>query len=120
MFYNILGRDYWNVEWNCYYKPLVVMCGFEANYFASCIQHITQMDITGYQVDYNGTMMNVTSSTTALTFTAPSLPDGVFSGAVAAMVTAISRYGVGPASETETAVVTGVYICGKISVSNMQ
>ena len=42
-----------------------------------CIfQPITQGDISGYQVYYNGTMINVNSSTTTLTFTAPSLPDG--------------------------------------------
>ena len=51
--------------------------------------------------------MNVSSSTTTLTFTAPSLPDGVFTGNVVVMVMAIGRYGIGPASEPETAVFTG-------------
>ena len=44
-------------------------------------------------------MMNVDSSTTTLTFTAPSLPDGVFTGAVVVMVTLINRYGIGPPSD---------------------
>ena len=35
--------------------------------------------------------MNVNSSTTTLTFTAPSLPDGVFTGTVVVMVTALNR-----------------------------
>ena len=69
-----------------------------------------QGDITGYQVYYNGTMKNVTSSTTTLAFTAPSLQDGVITGTVVVMVTAVSRYGVGPPSKTETAVVNGMYI----------
>ena len=55
-------------------------------------------------------MMNVNSSTTTLTFTAPSLPDGVFTGTVVVMVTAVNRYGVGPASNPESAVVTGKYV----------
>ena len=58
---------------------------------------------------YNGTMMNVDSSTTTLTFTAPSLPDGVFTGTVVVMVTASNRCGIGPASDPETAVITGTY-----------
>ena len=57
---------------------------------------------------YNGTVMNVNCSTTTLTFTAPSLPYDVFTGTVAVMVTAVSIYGVGPASETELAVITGI------------
>ena len=57
---------------------------------------------------YNGTMMNVNSSTTTLTFTAPSLPDGVFTGTVVVMVTAVSRYGVGAASNPQTTTVTGM------------
>ena len=68
-------------------------------------QPITQGDITGYQVYYNGTMMNVTSSTTTLTFTAPSLPDGVFTGTVVVMMTAISRYGVGSPSNPVAAII---------------
>ena len=72
-------------------------------------QHVTQTDITGYQVYYNGTMMNVSGSATTLTFTAPLLPNVVFSGVVIVMVTAVNRYGVGPTSETETAIITGTY-----------
>ena len=62
---------------------------------------------------YNGTMKNVNSSTTTLTFTAPSLPDGVFSGTVVVMATAVNRFGVGPASDPETAVINGmfIYVC---------
>ena len=70
-------------------------------------QSVTQGDITGYQVYYNGTMMSVNSSTTTLTFTAPSLPDGVFTGTVVVMVIAINEFGIGPASNPETAVITG-------------
>ena len=51
--------------------------------------------------------MNVNSSTTTLTFTAPSLPDGVFTGTVVVMVTVTTRYGIGPASEPEVAVIYG-------------
>jgi len=47
-------------------------------------------------------MINVASSTTTLTFAAPSLPDGVFSGTVVVMVTAISRFGMGPTSDPVT------------------
>ena len=48
---------------------------------------------------YNGTTENLNSSTTTLTFTAPSLlSDGVFTGTVVVMVTAINRYGIGPTS----------------------
>ena len=56
---------------------------------------------------YNATMMNVNSSTTTLTFTAPSLPDGVLTGTVVVIVIATSGYGIGPASENETAVIYG-------------
>ena len=76
-------------------------------------QPVTQGDITGYQVYYNGTMMNVDSSTTTLTFTAPSLPDGVFTGTVVVTVTATSRYGIGPASEPAHVTITGttIHLC---------
>ena len=72
-------------------------------YVASlCIfQLVTQGHITGYQVYYNGIMMNVNNSTNTLRYTAPSLPDDVFSGTVVVRVTATSRYGIGPASEHE-------------------
>ena len=39
-------------------------------------------------------MINVNSSTTTLTFTDLSLPDGVFTGAVVVMVTVTSRFGI--------------------------
>jgi len=68
-------------------------------------------------VNYNGTMINVNSSTTTLTFTAPSLPDDVFSGTVVVMVTAISRLGVGLASDPVTAVITGIiFLCLLIKI----
>ena len=54
---------------------------------------------------YNGTMKDVNSSTTNLTFTAPSLPDGVFSGTVVVIVTAVNRFGIGPASDPVTAII---------------
>ena len=53
-------------------------------------------------------MINVNSSTTTLTFTAPSLPDGVFTGTVVVMVTAVSIFAVGPASEPATAEINGI------------
>ena len=56
---------------------------------------------------YNGTMMNVNSSTTTLTFTAPSLPDDMFTGTVVVMVTAVNRYGMGPASDPAIARING-------------
>ena len=71
-------------------------------------QPITQGDITGYQVYYSGTMKNVNSSTTTLTFTAPSLPDGVLTGTVVVMVTVINRFGVGPVSNPATAEINGM------------
>ena len=71
-------------------------------------QPVTQEDITGYQVYYNTTMMNASSSTTTLTFTAPSLPDGVFTGNVVVMVTVLDTCGKGPASDLKTATVTGM------------
>ena len=71
-------------------------------------QPVTPGDITGYQVYYNGIMLNVNSSTTTLTFIAPSLPDDMFTSTVVIMVTAVNRYGVGPASNPETATVTGM------------
>ena len=58
---------------------------------------------------YNGTTENVNSSTTTLTFIAPSLPDGVFTGTVVVMVTAVNRLGIGPASEV-TAEIDGTYV----------
>ena len=64
---------------------------------------------------YNGTMMNVNSSITRLTFTAPSLPDGAFTHIVVIMVTAVNRYGIGPASDTETAIIYGKHVAIYIS-----
>ena len=55
-------------------------------------------------------MKDVNSSTTTLTFTAPSLPDGVFSGTVVVMVTAVNRFGIGQASDPETAVINSTYV----------
>lgn len=52
-----------------------------------------------YKVYYNGTMENVTSPTTELTFTAPSLPDGVFVDNIIVTVTAINRFGYGMPSD---------------------
>ena len=80
-------------------------------------QPVTQGNITGYQVYYNGTMMNVNSSTTTLTFAAPSLPDGKFSDTVVFMVTAVNSIGRGPISDPATEVISGmsvsihVYVC---------
>ena len=62
----------------------------------------------GYQVHYSGVIVNVNSSITTLIFTAPSLPDDVFTGTVVVMVTAFSRYGIGPASEPANATLTGM------------
>ena len=72
------------------------------------LQSVTQGSTTGYQVYYNGTMMNVNSSTTTLTFTAPSLPDGVFTGTIVVMVTAINRLGIGPPSDPMSTSITGI------------
>ena len=80
------------------------------NLFICVFQPVTQGDITGYQVYYNGTMMNVNSSTTTLTFTAPSLRDGLFTGTVVVMVIATNRYGTGSASEHDVALITGKVI----------
>ena len=73
-------------------------------------QPVTQGDITGYQVYYDGTMRNVNNSTTTLKFTAPSLPDGVFTGTVIIMVIAINRYGVGPTSDPATAKINSMNV----------
>ena len=58
---------------------------------------------------YNGTMMNVNSSTTTLTFTAPSLPDGVFTVTIVVVVTAVNKYGMGLASDPATTRIYGQY-----------
>ena len=46
-----------------------------------------------YEIYYNGTTINVTSPTTELTFTAPSLPEDVFVDNITVTVTAINRFG---------------------------
>jgi len=73
-------------------------------------------------VYYNGIIINVNYTITTQTFTTPSLPDGVFSGTVVVMVTAISRLGVGPASDPATAEITGNYLhtamCSCVSHAN--
>ena len=61
-----------------------------------------------YQVQYSGITVSVTSSTTTITFTAPSLPDGVFTGTVVVLVTAVNRLGIGPASDPATAEIRGM------------
>ena len=61
-----------------------------------------------YQVHYSGMIVNVDSSITTLTFTAPSLPDGVFTGTVVVMVTVVRNVGVGPASDPATAEIRGI------------
>ena len=53
--------------------------------------------------------MNVNNSTTTLLFTAPSLPDDVFTGTVVVMVTAVRGSGEGPPSDPATAEITGMY-----------
>ena len=62
-------------------------------------------------MNYNGTIRVVASSTTTLTFIAPSLLDDVFSGTVVVMVTAISRFGMGPTSDPVTAKIDSMCIC---------
>ena len=88
----------------------------------SVFQPVTQGNVTGYLVHYNGTIMTVNSSTTTLTFTAPSLPDGVFTGIVVVMVTAVSSIGEGPVSDPANAIITGkhphTYVCKYSLVCN--
>ena len=62
-----------------------------------------------YQVHYSGMIVNADSSITTLTFTVPSLPDGVFTGTVVVMVTVVSNVGVGPASDPATAEIRGIH-----------
>ena len=89
-----------------YYKPLVAMVHV-ALFCLMYFQPVTQEEITGYQVSYNGTMMNVNSSTTTLTFIAPSLPDGVLTGTVVVTVSGVNRLERGQPSKSETAVING-------------
>ena len=79
-------------------------------------QSVTQGHITGYQVYYNGTMMNVNSSTITLAFTAPSLPDDKFNDTVVVMVTAVNKMGVGPVSDPATAVISGMSVSTHVYV----
>ena len=76
-------------------------------YFPACY---TRSYITGYQVHYNGIMMNVSSSSTTLTFDAPSIPDDEFTSTVVVMVIATSSYGIGPASNPKVAPISGKVI----------
>ena len=56
-------------------------------------------------------MMDVNSpNTTILPFTAPSIPDNMFTDTVVAMVTATNKYGIGPASERDVAAISGKVI----------
>ena len=59
---------------------------------------------------YNGTRQNVTSPTTTLTFTAPSLPDGVFVDNITVIVTAINRFGRGPPSDPDYDVISKFFL----------
>ena len=70
-------------------------------------QSVTQEHITGYLVSHNGTVVYVNNSTTTLTFTAPSLPDGVFIGSIVVVVSAVNQFGVGPTSEPVTVEISG-------------
>ena len=53
-------------------------------------------------------MITVNSSTTALTITAPSLPNGVFSATVIVTVTALSRLRTGIPSDPATTKIAGM------------
>ena len=57
---------------------------------------------------YNGTMITVNSSTTALKFTAPSLPEGVLSATVIVTVTAVNRLRTGIPSDPATTKIIGM------------
>ena len=66
-----------------------------------------QRYLTGLDVYYNETVMSVTISTTMLSFTAPSLPDGMFTRTLVATVTTIYTFGNGPVSNQARAIITG-------------
>ena len=55
-------------------------------------------------------IVNVISSTTTLTLTAPSLSNGMFTGTVVVMVTAVIRFRIGPASDPAIARIYGQYL----------
>ena len=76
-------------------------------YMCMYFQPITQGEITEtkYQV-YSNETMDITSSTT-LIFDAPSLPHNVFTYIVVVIVTAVNKYGIGPASEPKAAAIYG-------------
>ena len=63
-----------------------------------------------YQVHYSGITINVTSSITMLTFTAPSLPEGVFTGTVVVTVIAVNSVGLSPVSDPATAEIRGINV----------
>ena len=76
-----------------------------------CVQPVTQGSITGYQVDNNGTIMNATSSTTTLTFTAPSIDiDNHPNITTSVMVRAVNQFGIGPNSDPATDQIDGTYV----------
>ena len=62
-----------------------------------------------YEVNYNGTIQNVTSPTTTLTFTAPSLPDGVFDANISVTVTATNIFGRGTFSDPKYFVISKLH-----------
>ena len=64
-----------------------------------------------YEVYYNGTRQNVTSPTITLTFTAPSLPNGVFMGNIIVTVTAINRFGHGTPSDPDYNEISELIVC---------
>ena len=77
-----------------------------------------QTDATGYQVRYNGTTMSVNASITTLIFTAPSLPADVITGTIVVIVTALSKYGIGPASDPVAVIITSKYIAAYVVNDN--
>ena len=62
-----------------------------------------------YEVNYNGSIQNVTSPNTTLTFTAPPLPDGVFDGSITVTLTGINKFGRGTPSDPEHAVISKLH-----------
>ena len=62
--------------------------------------------------------MNVNSSATTLTFIAPSLPNGVFTGTVVVMVMVVNRFGRGPAGAA-TAEIRSTYVRMLLHNDNM-
>ena len=53
--------------------------------------------------------MNVSNPNTTLIFTTASLPNGVFTGTVVVMVTAINKYGIGPPSDPAITEIKGTH-----------